>query len=557
MKLVRTSIIALGIFYGLLLQPGWAEIFHWTDENGISHFTDDINSVPEQYLAPNLIEFPGADSSMDANGWTPLHIAVMAGDLEEAEWVISQGADVHSYNVEGVTPLHLAVELGHTGLVELLLRQGADPESMDQYGLSPLQMAIDDGRTELLPLLKKKEEKKESDPKEEAGVYDEVARATGGAVYKFDEGLEGAGDIMIATYGSEILVSETFELYKETKTIRVPIEASVTMVLFTVTALQGKPAAEITDPLGTSLKDYLVRKPQEVKEISLENGEAIIVHYPEPGMWKLKVSGTGNLHVKVDIKSDKKNNVSFDDFEFVELRGRPGHQGYFKTFRPLAPGQEMKAKATLFGSPQDVRVEFIRSSGDSYPGYGGRVIPEAKGSNSYYGDFKIPPNSFRVMMTGKDKDGNPLQRLFNPLFEIDHDITAFHFKKRLTLKDCANVQWLLSLPLAKKKLTRKMSAKEIVLLSCPVENKKDSYDFDMSIYALPPENGESRQVIFLSDERMRLTKAKCGQALNLLERFASTKRGKKADASWKAECMEDQNNYLLVMDLTISSKTTH
>jgi hypothetical protein len=542
-------------------QLAWAKMYQWKDDDGKVHFTDDLGAIPPRFRIQ--IEIPLTEDSQgdsgEASGQTPLHRAVMSGDMESIEWLISEGADVGAYDSDGTTPLHLAVHRGEPELVRLLVEQGADPNARDQYGLTPTQIAVDEQKSYLLQILVKKQadpppaitKKTKSD---QPSTYDEIARATGGAVYQFEEGMEGASDVMIASLGSEVLLSEVFDLSKASRLIEVSLDPTVTTAMFTVTAVKGKPSAKLTNPRGISLKDYLVRHPGGVKIVSLKNGEVIIVTNPEPGTWKLDVNGTGNMHVKVDVKPGSQGHTSsFYKFEFVELQGRPGHQGYFKTFRPLVPGQSMMAEATLFGSPKEVEIQFIRKSGEPYKDYGGPMLAEDAESNQYYGSFRIPPGSFQVMMSGKDAKGNNIQRLYHPAFEIDQRVASFNFKERVTLEECAKAQWLLGLPLSNKKLTRDMNAKELAIVSCPLESKKTHYDIELSIYSLIPSAGKIHSVQFFSDERMRFDADKCDQAAELLNRFDNKKTSNKAKASWKVYCEDQGAESQLFFEVTVHS----
>ncbi len=62
-------------------------------------------------------------------GNTPLHLAVMAGNMDMIQLLLNNDADVNAKTINGKTPLHLAVDFskGETEIVKLLLGNGADP----------------------------------------------------------------------------------------------------------------------------------------------------------------------------------------------------------------------------------------------------------------------------------------------------------------------------------------------------------------------------------------------------------------------------------------------
>ena len=86
-------------------------------------------------------------ADMDPRGWqrSPLHVAVMGGYLELAEWLLKQGADPNPRTKYGETPLIviLAPPLpGHwRAAVELLMAHGADPDAPNDEGETPVTQA--------------------------------------------------------------------------------------------------------------------------------------------------------------------------------------------------------------------------------------------------------------------------------------------------------------------------------------------------------------------------------------------------------------------------------
>jgi uncharacterized protein len=67
----------------------------------------------------------------DQDGFTPLMIAIMRGNLKMATYLIERKADVNRRNKIGQTALMLAAQGGHKQLVEELIRVGADVRAVD------------------------------------------------------------------------------------------------------------------------------------------------------------------------------------------------------------------------------------------------------------------------------------------------------------------------------------------------------------------------------------------------------------------------------------------
>jgi ankyrin repeat protein len=122
-------------------------------------------------------------------GWTPLHFAAYAGNLETARLLLDQGADLEARaknkfestplqaaalcaqadmiefliqrganvkvkQVEGTTALHEAAILGNERMIRLLLDAGADVNAKMEDGRTPLDLALKVKQTKAAELLR-------------------------------------------------------------------------------------------------------------------------------------------------------------------------------------------------------------------------------------------------------------------------------------------------------------------------------------------------------------------------------------------------------------------
>ncbi|MGB5848715.1 MAG: ankyrin repeat domain-containing protein [Ignavibacteriaceae bacterium] len=76
-------------------------------------------------LLENGADINSALSSRDAAGWTALLFASINGDIELAEYLVSQGANVNHTSNEGSTALSLARQEKYEAMVSLLKEHGA------------------------------------------------------------------------------------------------------------------------------------------------------------------------------------------------------------------------------------------------------------------------------------------------------------------------------------------------------------------------------------------------------------------------------------------------
>jgi len=84
---------------------------------------------------------------------TPLHLAAGYNNLEVAEYLLEQGADVNAQDKGGLIPLHNASSYGHLDIAALLIRYNTIVNATDKWGFTPLHEASQKGRTQLCALL--------------------------------------------------------------------------------------------------------------------------------------------------------------------------------------------------------------------------------------------------------------------------------------------------------------------------------------------------------------------------------------------------------------------
>ena len=76
-------------------------------------------------------------------GSSPLHFAVVGGNMNTIEFLVEHGADVNDTNDYLETPLHWACKDGSPEIIRYLLQQQADPNVEDSEQNTPLHWAAD------------------------------------------------------------------------------------------------------------------------------------------------------------------------------------------------------------------------------------------------------------------------------------------------------------------------------------------------------------------------------------------------------------------------------
>ncbi|KAK7103633.1 protein phosphatase 1 regulatory subunit 27-like [Littorina saxatilis] len=104
-----------------------------------------LDSIKENDLKACNAMLRKASLTLDINGLnnaglTPLHQAVLEGNINAVLLLCSHGADVNRPDSDTWTPLHAACAEGHADIVRLLLHKGAKKEVKTVEGERPLDL---------------------------------------------------------------------------------------------------------------------------------------------------------------------------------------------------------------------------------------------------------------------------------------------------------------------------------------------------------------------------------------------------------------------------------
>ena len=100
------------------------------------------NSTVLQQEAVGMLLSRGADPDQPDNyGRTPLHSAVIEGNIELTENLLRAGADMNKQDMNGRTAVYHAVDKNRPEILDFLLEAGADASLTHEDGVSPLDLA--------------------------------------------------------------------------------------------------------------------------------------------------------------------------------------------------------------------------------------------------------------------------------------------------------------------------------------------------------------------------------------------------------------------------------
>lgn len=242
-------------------------------------------------------------------------------------------------------------------------------------------------------------------------AYIKVAQATGGQVFVINPNETGLlfNLIQPSLKGNlePILILQDANSSVE-KTYTLPVDSSITGITFSITS-DVLSTAKVFRPSGA---EVLPTDPG-VTVTGLSTAKIVRIVAPETGPWGLSVSGAGQLSISVLGNSP----ISFNNFDFVEERGRSGHTGLFPILgKPIVSSTPSLATAFITGGISTAAFE-LRAKDNRLI----QAIDLNKGTgevatDEFFGSFTLPVEPFRVNVKGIDKAGKAYIRAYPKVF---------------------------------------------------------------------------------------------------------------------------------------------
>jgi hypothetical protein len=177
--------------------------------------------------------------------------------------------------------------------------------------------------------------------------------------------------------------------------INVPIDPSVESVLFSI-SVQCLQVADVVRPSGA------LAVGNDVTDLpNFRAQHMVIVKQPESGTWTLRVVGSGISAVVVQARSS----IGIAQMDLRPVSGTTfaaiPSAGAENVLRLRMSGRTVDVGASLVNGASQVLADLPLTTGDIEGSYVSRFSPGAE--------------PFRVLVTGKDADGFPFQRMSAPL----------------------------------------------------------------------------------------------------------------------------------------------
>lgn len=240
-------------------------------------------------------------------------------------------------------------------------------------------------------------------------AYISLADDSGGQLFFLQPSEAGniarLADLVVRSNAVDVLsIGDTFS--GTPKTYTVPVDSTMSRVTFSASGTDG--GVVLKRPNGATVNEG----DPDASILSLSTGTVFSMTNPTAGAWSITLNGAGSFSLDVTGESG----LSLDAFEFVELAGRPGHEGLFSIQGFPVVAQPAIVAAELSGGPARVSFDLRSKAGDVLEVLS--LAPDAGGSpGEFFGDVSLPAAGFLAYATGTDLGGFPFQRVLSNQIE--------------------------------------------------------------------------------------------------------------------------------------------
>ncbi len=228
-------------------------------------------------------------------------------------------------------------------------------------------------------------------------AYFDVAEATGGQLFLLAPGeLGGAAPLLMAfDEHRQTIFRLAGAINPGVHEFRVPIDSSVESVMFSI-SVQCLQSANVSDPSGAA-----VGGPDVTDLASFTAQRVVIVPRPAAGVWTIRASGSGVAGITVQARSA----LALTQVDFAVADGAE-----FTTV-PV-PGVENTVRIGLSGRASQVEASLVNAA---FRRMAPLTLTPGRTEGTFVSRFTPPANGFRVLVEGKDANGQPFQRVHAPL----------------------------------------------------------------------------------------------------------------------------------------------
>jgi hypothetical protein len=231
--------------------------------------------------------------------------------------------------------------------------------------------------------------------------YIMIAEESGGQIQMFQPA-EASGSL---TFMESKLAGNEETVYRTSGEMTGELEAtilidpSIESVTFSA-FVQCMKNISIFDPSGKEL----LSGASNSKDNKFISGRIVTLSRPASGRWKIRMEGTGYSSIIAEAKTQLTLAA-----RFVELGGRPGHEGYFPIQRPPMLNAQENLSIELDGKIKEARLLILNREGQV-------LQKKDETTTEFLCPITLHEAKFRLQISGVDENGNQFERMDSHLF---------------------------------------------------------------------------------------------------------------------------------------------
>lgn len=241
--------------------------------------------------------------------------------------------------------------------------------------------------------------------------YIRVAEDTGGIPFFFQRSeVSKAMKFTAANFGENrvTLLWATGSLQSAVREFLVPVDSTLDQVVFTLSVDNHLTTMDVFRPLGVPITSADTR----TDTTELNCGRFIVLKNPLPGLYRLRVNGSGTFWIEATGKSG----VFLHSVRFVEPGGRPGHEGLFPISGQPVLGKPAVLEAHVSGPIKTAAFALVSNTDEQIKPLQMHTVHAGTDEREFVTNLELPISPFRIIVSGTDLNGYSYQRFFNPLF---------------------------------------------------------------------------------------------------------------------------------------------
>jgi von Willebrand factor A domain-containing protein 7 len=241
-------------------------------------------------------------------------------------------------------------------------------------------------------------------------AYISTAEATGGQpMFLQPSEIAVAGHLMRSSVSSsnDAVLYAAAHLGGQKRSYTVPIDTTVKSVTLTISFDAPGTKMTLMTPTGSAV---VSGGGVEISEWTC--GRIVTVDSPEKGAWRIELTGTGRFWLRAEVKSE----LYLLTAGFMYLGGRPGHEGYFRIAGQPLVGRPQLLRVTVSGALQSTEFRLVSASGGTIQPVNLQDAGSSGDDHEYMGTVTLPPQPFRVAVSGRDENGLAFERWYLPQF---------------------------------------------------------------------------------------------------------------------------------------------